>query len=189
MLAIVAAGAGALAEPIVFTQIHGEQARLVRLENGSLEVLSAALNQARDPDVSFDGQRILFSGKRRPGDYWQVFEMKADGSDLRQVTDEEMDCRSPFYQSTVYVITADEPWLQIGFVGSGGDRYPSLFSARPDGSTLRQITYNPYADVDPVVAADGRVLFSSQVGDRAPLFGVSVDGTGYATVTGNQGAS
>ncbi|MCP5119328.1 MAG: hypothetical protein GY953_51665 [bacterium] len=188
-VAALATSSAVLAQPIVFTQIEGGTARLAKLVDGRLEILSEALLEARDPDISFDGKRILFSGKRRPGDYWQVFEMEADGGGIRQVTDEQMDCRSPFYQSTVYVITADEPWRQIGFVGSTAERYPSLFSARPDGSMVRQITYNPHGNLDPVLGADGRVVFASRLRGAMPLFGVNVDGTDYATLTGAQGAS
>jgi len=114
---------------IVFTQLEAgpsssavgrePRARLVRRRpGGSVEVLSQGFFSARDPDVSFDGKRILFSGKRRPDEYWQVYEMGADGSGVRRITKEAMNCRNPIYQSTLYVITSDKPWRQISFVGS-----------------------------------------------------------------------
>ena len=39
-----------------------------------------------DPSVSFDGTRILFSGKRDPKSHWQVWEASVEGRELRQVT-------------------------------------------------------------------------------------------------------
>ena len=104
---------------MLFTQVDGAHTRLVRLApDGTLTVLTGALADARDPNVSFDGRHVLFSGKSQPGDRWQIFEMNADGGEVRQVTREPMDCRNPFYQSTFYVITAGEPWRQIGFTGT-----------------------------------------------------------------------
>ena len=34
---------------------------------------------ARDPDVSFDGEKILFSMRRNPADDYHLYEMNADG--------------------------------------------------------------------------------------------------------------
>ena len=74
------AGAEDLAElgaGIVLSQLSVEPgsqvARLVRLlPDGSLRILSEGFHSARDPDVSFDGKRILFSGKKRATSRWQI---------------------------------------------------------------------------------------------------------------------
>jgi hypothetical protein len=185
----------------VFTQLSTEQgsetARLVRfLPDGSLRILSQGFYSARDPDVSFDSKRILFAGKKRASDYWQIYEMASDGSSLRQVIKAPMDCRQPIYQSTVYVITSDEPWYQITFAGSTDERYSSLYSAKLDGTTIRRITRNPYGDMDPVLMPDGRILFAGRQSnrlepgdtDRVALFAANLDGTDYAIFSGDEGA-
>ena len=41
--------------------------------------------------------RILFSAERDKGDSWQIWEMAADGSGLRQITHCEGDCLQPKY--------------------------------------------------------------------------------------------
>jgi Tol biopolymer transport system component len=188
-----------LGSSIVFTQLpaRGEpRARLMRLlPNGDRQVLTQDFYSARDPAISFDGKRILFAGKKTASAYWQVYEMQADGSGLRQITDEAMDCRSPIYQSTLYVITSDKPWYQISFVGLVRGGAPNLYSAKLDGTTVRRITYNPYGDADPFLMPDGRVLFASRqsyrregVTERVALFGVNLDGTDYAIFSGDEGA-
>ncbi len=186
---------------IVFAQLWVERgsqvARLVRLSrDGSLRILSEGFHSARDPEVSFDGKRILFSGKKRETDYWQIYEMASDGSGVRQVVDTPMDCRQPIYQSTIYAITSDEPWYQISFVGSTDDRQPSLYSAKLDGTAVRRITHNPYGERDPFLMPDGRILFAGRQGnrlepgdsDRVALFAINLDGTDYAIFAGDEGA-
>ncbi len=192
---------------IVFTQLEAgpsssavgrePRARLVRRRpGGSVEVLSQGFFSARDPDVSFDGKRILFSGKRRPDEYWQVYEMGADGSGVRRITKEAMNCRNPIYQSTLYVITSDKPWRQISFVGSPPGQPANLYSAKLDGTAVRRITFNPYGDADPFLMPDGRMLFSGRQShrletgprDRSALFGLNLDGTDYAVFSADEGA-
>jgi Tol biopolymer transport system component len=184
---------------IVFTQLpaKGEQrARLVRLlPNGDRWVLTEGLYSARDPSLSFDGTRVLFAGKKTASSYWQVYEMQVDGSGLRQITHEAMDCRSPIYQSAFYAITSDRTWHQITFVGSVAESVPNLYSAKLDGTMVRRITHNPYGDLDPFLMPDGRVLFAGRQSnrregdsERVALFGINLDGTDYAIFSGDEGA-
>lgn len=201
-----AAHPASLPGPIVFTQLELAQphaagseprARLVRLNmDGALRVLTSGFLAARDPDVSFDGERILFAGKRTANEYWQIYEMRADGTAIRRVTSETMDCREPIYQSRLYVISSDEPWYQITFVGSTPGGIANLFSARLDGTAVRQITFNPYGAADPAMLPDGRILFSGRQShrlepgpkDRTALFGLNLDGTDYAAFAADEGA-
>lgn len=174
-----------------------EVARLVQsLPDGSLRILSEGFYSARDPDVSFDGERILFAGKRRDASHWQIYEMAVDGSGVRQVIDAPMDCRQPIYQSTVYEITSDEPWYQIGFAGSTDEGAPSLYSARLDGTAIRRITFGPYGETDPFAMPDGRILFAGRQSnrlergdrDRVALFATNLDGTDTSIFAGDEGA-
>ena len=49
------------------------------------------------PDVSYDGQRLLFEAKRKATDPWVVWELNLGDSDLNRVTPAESDCRYPAY--------------------------------------------------------------------------------------------
>jgi hypothetical protein len=180
---------------IVFTQLpatggkgqNWERARLARLlPDGSVRALAGDFYSAADPSVSFDGKRILFAGKQKAGERWQVYEMQADGSALRRITQTPWDCRSPIYQPAIFYLDADAPVDQIGFVGYQ-TTVPSLYSCRLDGSGLRRLTYNPHGDRDPAMLPDGRMLFSSAQRDRVALFGVNIDGTDYAIFSGDEG--
>ncbi|MBW8002176.1 MAG: hypothetical protein FVQ80_09140 [Planctomycetes bacterium] len=214
----------ALDHPIIFTQLplgtdaqqkgslahgtlradYGDGARLVKLSPDlSIQVLSEGFHSASDPEISFDGSKILFAGKRNAADNWNIFEMSSDGSNIRQVTRETMDCRSPGYQATFYTIVSSEPWYQLNFVGSkkeytnefGEGAVSNLYSCKIDGSGLRQLTYNLSSDKDPFIMPDGRLIFSSwqraklnrTASGRIVLLGINVDGTDLAPFCTDEG--
>ncbi len=161
---------------------------MLRQPDGSVRPLVPEFFTSADPDVSFDGQRILFAGRRKAGDRWQIYEIRADGTGLRQITHEALDCRSPVYQSKMYTITVDHPWYQLTFVGLRG-RESSLYSVKLDGSDVQRLTYNPFGDMDPYQMPDGRILFAARQPGRVSLFGINLDGTDYAVFSGPEGTA
>jgi len=184
----------------------GEGGRLVLVSaTGASRVLTADFASAADPDVSFDGQSILFAGKKAASDPWCAWEMRADGTGARKITCGAAGVRQPVYQSTIYTITPKsvEPWVQIAFVGENpGERNEarvaantSLWSCKTDGTALRRLTYNLSNDLDPVILPDGRMVYagwlrSSAKGGpngRVPLLGVNEDGTDYQVYAGDEG--
>ncbi len=187
---------------------YGEGARLVLVvPGGAVRVLSSRFHSACDPNVSVDGRRILFAGKRTAADTWDIFEIElsAGSSAVRQITRGIGDCRSPAYQSTLYTIISPQPWYQLTFVGKGtGDgtmnefgppRATNLYSCKLDGSSVRRLTFNLSADIDPHLMSDGRLLFAGWqrrtldrgVLGRIGLFGVGIDGTDLAAFCTEQG--
>ncbi len=217
-------GAGAVGQPIILTQLpaaelseskhpraggtlrapYGEGARLIILSpDGSTRRLSEGFHSAADPDISFDGTRLLFAGKRGASERWGIFEMGVDGSDVRQVTQAAGDCRNPSYQSTLYTIVSAKPWYQLTFVASipetvnecGLGIATSLYSCKLDGSGLRQLTFNLSSDMDPYLMPDGRLVFAAWQRarlnhgpwGRVGLFGVNIDGADYAAFCTEEG--
>lgn len=183
---------------------YGDGARLVMvLPDRSTKVLSRGFYSACDPEISFDASHILFAGKRKPADNWNIFEMAIDGSAVRQVTNGMGDCRSPGYQTTLYTIVSDKPWYQLTFVGSergalneyGTTTATNLYSCKLDGSAVRRLTFNLSSDVDPFIMPDGRLLFASWqrsrldrgLSGRVALFGINIDGTDYAAFCTDEG--
>ncbi len=183
---------------------YGEGARLVLLAPaGTTRVLSAGFHSAADPEVSFDGRRILFAAKRTALDRWNIYELDLAGSTPRQITRDLGDCRSPAYQSSLFVLDADRPWYQATLVSTAAgevNEYGSLpstnlYSVRLDGSVVRRLTFSPSASFDPFQMADGRVLFASWqrhdlergLRGRIGLFGINLDGTDYALFAADEG--
>jgi hypothetical protein len=183
---------------------YGEGARIVLVEPGKkARNLTRGFHSACDPDLSFDGTHMLFAGKRKAADPWNVYEMTLDGTEFRQITDDAGDSRNPIYQGRMYVITSDRPWDQITFVSTRAEEIneygiqpsTSLYSCLMDGSSVRRLTFNPSSDLDPTVLPDGRLLFSSwqrstlEHGPRGriSLFAVLTDGLDYALFSGDEG--
>jgi hypothetical protein len=205
VVAQVPAAGGALAPAGAPLPVAAEGGRLVLVSpGGGVRVLTAGFHSAADPEVSFDGERILFAARKEAGDPWCVWEMRADGQEARKITCGAAGARQPVYQSTVYTITETsvEPWVQVAFVGEGpgegneagtGPR-TSLWSCRTDGTALRRLTHNLSNDADPVVLPDGRMVYAAwlrQPAARAPrvaLVGVNLDGTDYQVYAGEGGA-
>jgi len=184
----------------------GEGGRLVLVpRNGSARVLSAGFFSAADPEVSFDGKKVLFAAQEKRGDPWCVWEMNADGSEPRKISCGAAGARQPIYQSTVYTITPTnvEPRVQVAFVGvnpgeldeAGVAPNTSLWSCKTDGTALRRLTYNLSNDMDPAILPDGRMIYAGWLRHsplhgpqgRVALLGVNGDGLDYQIYAGDEG--
>lgn len=186
----------ASAAPIVFTQPpakwqptsdFGVGARIVVLRGNAVSVLTPSFHSAADPDVSWDGKRILFAARKTAASPWQIYEMRADGTGVRQVVKTPWDCRNPIYQSKIFYLDDVEAQPQITFVAKAGTAVRHLFSARLDGTGLRQLTFNLHDDLDPFLNEDGRILYSAGNEKGAALFGVNLDGTDVSLFAAEEG--
>jgi len=145
----------------------------------------------RDPDVSFDGRRILFAWKKsdREDDY-HLYEMDAESGDVRQLTGglgfaDYEGCYLPdgniVFNSTRCVQTVDCWWTEVS----------NLFLCDGDGKYLRQVSFDQVHTNYPTVTCDGRVIYTRwDYNDRGQiypqgLFQMAPDGTGQTEVYGN----
>jgi hypothetical protein len=183
---------------------YSDGGRIVLLKpRATPRVLTKGFHSAADPDVSFDGKRILFAGKKQASENWNIYEMEADGSGVRQITRDLGNCRSPIYQSTLNTLVADKPWYQITFVSTAARELnefapiPStnLYSSKLDGTFVSRLTFNPSSSLDPFLNWDGRLIFAmwqrSRL-ERGPLgrvglFELNQDGTDLMLLCGDQG--
>lgn len=167
-------------------------ARLVVVSpGGQVRVLSEGFHSAGDPNVSFDGQRVLFAGKKDLTSRWRIWEVGLDGQGLRAVSPEGLDARSPIHVSTLFTLDSPEPWFTTVFVGReqtlnelGRAPASSLYNIKLDGRELRQLTFNPNHNFDPFQMWDGRVVYSAERHPNQPgarvgrvgLYAIHVEG-------------
>ena len=86
----LAAGAkwkGAAANPAASEAFTGARIALLS-PAGAVKVLTAEFQSAADPNVSWDAKKILFAGRKTAANPWQIYEMNADGSGVRQMVDD-----------------------------------------------------------------------------------------------------
>jgi formylglycine-generating enzyme required for sulfatase activity len=145
-----------------------------------------------DVDLHFNADRLLFS---MPDDQqrFQVWELKADGTGLRQITKSEPDvdnydaCYLPggriVYDSTAIM-------QGVPCVG-GGNTVANLFLTDADGSTRRRLCFDQDHDWCPTVLPDGRVMYTRWEYSDVPhyfsrlLFKMNPDGTGQSELYGS----
>jgi hypothetical protein len=180
-----------------------EGARLVVISpQGQLRVLSEGFHSACDPNVSFDGERVLFAGKKDRGSHWRIWEMGLDGQGLRPVTPEHLEARSPIYVSTLFTLDSPEPWFTTVFVArgqtvneAGYTAASSLCNIKLDGTELRRLTFNPNHNFDPFQMWDGRVIYSAErypntpngSGGRVGIYGIHIEGADMERYGGELG--
>ena len=134
---------------------------------------------AMQPDLSFDGKRIVFSyaDHTPPRDVWQFFlyEICVDGTGLRQITGTDEDpLTGAEGRMTVLSEDYDPCYLPdggIAFISTRnqggvrchyGSRYcPTflLYRCEGDGSNVRQLSFGEANEWDPAVMPDGQIIW------------------------------
>lgn len=123
------------------------------------ELFNAGNGYVADIEISYDGTRLLFS--RRGGDtdpWWHICEMNADGTDIRQLTHGYFHDVNPNYMPDGRIIfSSSRTGLRDeyhGYLAVG------LTTMNADGTDIRVIGMNFGGDAEPVIAQDGRILFT-----------------------------
>jgi formylglycine-generating enzyme required for sulfatase activity len=138
-----------------------------------------------DVDLHFDADKMLFSSIGSQN-RWHVFEMDADGKNLRQRTPDEpdVDYYDPCYLPDDRILfDSTATFAGVPCVG-GGDSVANLCRMDTDGKTIRQLCFDQEHNWCPTVLADGRVLYSRWEYTDTPhyftrlLFHMNPDGTG-----------
>jgi len=173
--------------------IHGSDGgRLCKLNlrTGELTVLLDDPNGAvRDPQVHYDGEKILFSYRKAGGHHYNLYEINCDGTGLRQITTGPWDDIEPAYL----------PDGDIMFCSSRCKRYilcwlaqsALLFRCSPDGKDIRMLSSGTVTENTPAVLPDGRVLYTRwEYVNRDPvvfhhLWMMNPDGTSQKIYYGN----
>lgn len=145
----------------------------------------------RDPDVSFDGKRILFAWKKsdREDDY-HLYEMDVASENIKQITSglgfadyEGMYLANDdiIFNSTRCVQIVDCWWTEVS----------NLYKCDNDGQFLRRLSFDQVHSNFPTVLDDGRIIYTRwDYNDRGqlypqPLYQMNSDGTSQMEFYGN----
>lgn len=164
----------------------GGALKAIDLATGNVRtILESPDGLIRDPDVSFDGKRILFSLRRNRDDDYHLYEIQADGSGLRQLTfGSGLSDIDPIYL----------PNGRICFTSTREPKYcmcnrhimGNLHTIEADGTNLQQIGHSTLHEGHSALLPDGRILYDRweyvdrNFGDAQGVWTVNPDGTNHA---------
>jgi len=135
-----------------------------------------------DPAVSFDGQRVLFAGKAKPNDPWQIWEMPLAGGEPNRIISAPEDCIRPFYL----------PENRIVYARRIAGRFV-IEAVNPAGGTPLPLTYVPASTLPTDILRDGRILFEAGyplgTGTIPELYTVYSDGSGVESYRCDHGTA
>jgi hypothetical protein len=149
---------------------------------------------ARDPELSFDGTRIVFSMRRDVKDDYHIYEIGTDGSGLRQLT---------FGPALTDIDPLYLPDGRIAFTSTREPKYcmcnrhimGNLFRMEPDGANMTQIGRSTLHEGHGSLTPDGRILYDRweyvdrNFGDAQGVWTCNPDGTNHAIYWGNNKTS
>jgi hypothetical protein len=144
----------------------------------------------RDPEIHFYGKRIVLAMRKNIRDDYHIYEINADGTDLRQLT------------SASGVADIDPLYLPDDSIVFSSTREPkycmcnrhimcNLFRMDADGANIHQIAKSTLHEGHASLMADGRILYDRweyvdrNFGDAQGLWTVNPDGTNHAVYWGN----
>lgn len=137
-------------------------AQLMLVRDGKAERLVPNFAASADANVSFDGSMVMFAGKQKEGDPWQIWEVKLKDRSVRRVLTTESDAERPFYlpfERMVYALHTPKGFrLQLDETGRK-PAYTPMNPTAPPGPL--QISYLQTSAFPTDVMADGRVLFEA----------------------------
>jgi hypothetical protein len=143
------------------------------------------------PDVSFDGQRVLFCFKPHNEKSFHLYEINTDGTDLVQLTDGPFDDFDPIYLPDGHILFSTTRGHTYVRCMPPTNAYV-LARCDADGRNIYLVSRNNEPDYLPSVMNDGRVIYTRWEYTDKPLWRaqglwtVNPDGTQVQTFWGNQ---
>jgi len=153
-------------------------------------ILEDADGMLRNPDVSYDGKRLLFAWKKSDrSDDFHLYEMDVESGRVRQLTfgKETADYEGVYLptgeillNSTRCIQSVDCNWVEVS----------NFYLMARDGRFLRRIGFDQVHTIFPTVTDDGRVLYTRwEYSDRGQiypqvLFQMNPDGTNQRELYG-----
>jgi Tol biopolymer transport system component len=112
----------------------------------------------RDPELSFDGKKIIFSMRKNRDDFYHIYEINSDGTGLKQLTFAD------------YVTDIDPLYLPDGSIIFSSTREPkfcmcnrhimcNLFLMDADGANIVQLGNSTLHEAHSTLMNDGRIMY------------------------------
>ena len=173
-------GDGLATSGVASQKIYGKQTVLVDAPRGII----------RDPDISYDGSRILFAKRNSLGDDYHLYEMNVADRQVRQLTNTgNVADYEGVYLPDGNILFNSTRCQQV--VDCAGPIVSNFYLCDGDGKHIRRVGVDQVHTNYPQVLPDGRVVYTRwDYNDRGqvytqPLFQMNPDGTGQTEFYGN----
>jgi Tol biopolymer transport system component len=147
---------------------------------------------------SGDGRQLIFQSKRETRECDQIYEMNIDGSNVHMVsTGMGRTTCSYFFPNGKRILYSSthlgakecppRPDFSHGYVWAV---YPSydVFTAKPDGSDLKQLTKTPGYDAESTISTDGKkIVFTSMRDGDLDIYTMDITGKNVRRLTNELG--
>jgi hypothetical protein len=158
-------------------------AQLLLVHEGKAGQLVAGFAATADASVSFDGKRVLFAGKQRAGDPWQIWELTVADRSVRKVIATATDAVRPLYLPGSRMVFAQRTPKGFEMESAQNDQPPILAHSIPAATPeVLPLTYMQVSALPVDVLMDGRILFEAgfPLGSASTpeLYMVYADGSG-----------
>ena len=144
----------------------------------------------RDPDVYFDGRKIVFAKRDSGSDNYNIYEINSDGTGLVQLTTvDRVTDLDPIYMPNDSIVFSST--REPKFVHCNRHIQCNLYRMEADGANIHQISKNTLFDFQCSLMPDGRVMYSRweyvdrNFGDAESIWTCNPDGTKHAHYFGN----
>ncbi len=174
------------------SKMYSDGARLCALNIRTGQVrtlLDDPRGGVRDPQVSYEGDKILFSYRPASTNNFHLYEIHADGTHLQQLTHGPYDDIEATYVpdgGIFFISTRCNRW-----VNCFSAPVANLFRCDSDGTSIRELSGNVEHENTPWPLADGRILYTRwEYVDRSEahfhhLWACNPDGTAQTVYYGN----
>ncbi|MFR9649212.1 MAG: hypothetical protein SNJ33_02740 [Rikenellaceae bacterium] len=168
----------------------GSAMKVYDVDSGTTTTLVDCPNGVvRDPELSYDAKKIIFSMRETPEGSYNIYEMNIDGSDMRQLTSSRNSDIDPVYLPSGEIIFSST--RQPKFCMCNRHIMANLFRMEADGANIEQIGVSTLFEGHATVLDDGRVMYDRweyvdrNFGDAQGLWVVNPDGTKHSIYYGN----
>ncbi len=174
----------------------GEGTRLcaLNLRTGEVRtILDDPVGDVRDPTVSYDGRTILFSYRRGESHQFHLYTVRADGSELTQLTEGKYDDIEPCWLPDGGIMFCSSRCMR--WVPCWYSQVAIMYRCEADGSDLHPVSFGVENENTPWPMQDGRVAYTRwEYVDRSQtayhgLWSINPDGTRPALLYDNLGTS
>lgn len=169
----------------------GAQLCKMNLRTGEVSILlETATGCIRDPKVHYDAEKLIFAYRKDGSNYYNLYEMNVDGSNLRQVTSGAFDDYEPEYLpdgDIVFISTRAKRW-----VGCWMTQVGTIHRCDGNGDNIKRLSCNIEHDNTPAILPNGQILYMRwEYVDRSQveyhhLWTMNPDGTNQAVYYGNE---